>query len=487
MEWEPVVGLEVHAELRTQSKMFCGCAVVDSTTAEPNTHTCPVCLGMPGSLPVLNRRAVDLGLRVALALECRVAPVSVFARKNYFYPDLPKGYQISQYELPLATEGVLKILAGEQARVIRVRRVHLEEDTGKLFHEEKPARSLVDLNRAGVPLLEIVSEPDMHSVEEVKAYAATLRRLLQYLDVNSGDMEKGVIRFEANISIRPKGSSELGTRVEIKNLNSFRALTRSMEYEVQRQAARLSEGRPIAQETLGWDENTGRTYSQRNKEEAHDYRYFPEPDLPPLEVSPEWVDTIRKTVPELPDALRVRLISQFGLGGYDAEVLVAEKSTAEYFQRAVNASGAPGRTVATWLTGDLIGLLNARNIPLTQEGGRSAIPAEEFGALVRMVSEGKINGPTGKSLLTEMVDTGKPAAALVAEHGLQQISDEDTLRTAARKILAENPDQVKSFRGGKTTVIQWLLGRVMKTTGGRANPQTARKILEEELAAGSKE
>jgi aspartyl-tRNA(Asn)/glutamyl-tRNA(Gln) amidotransferase subunit B len=487
MEWEPVVGLEVHAELRTQSKMFCGCAVVDSTVAEPNTHTCPVCLGMPGSLPVLNRRAVDLGLRVALALGCRVAPVSVFARKNYFYPDLPKGYQISQYELPLATEGVLNILAGDQARTIRIRRVHLEEDTGKLFHEEKPARTLVDLNRAGVPLLEIVSEPDMHSVEEVKAYAATLRRLLQYLEVNSGDMEKGVIRFESNISIRPKGTAELGTRVEIKNLNSFRALARSMEYEVQRQAARLSEGQPILQETLGWNEDTGRTYSQRSKEEAHDYRYFPEPDLPPLEVSAEWLSQVRKTVPELPDALRERLILEWGLGRYDAEVLVAEKTTAEYFERAVNASGAPGRTVAAWLTGDLIGLLNARNIPLTGEGGRPVLAAEEFGALIRMVSEGKINGPTGKSLLAEMIDTGKPAQGLVAERGLLQISDDDTLRTAVRRTLAENPDQVTSFHGGKTTVIQWLLGQVMRTTGGRANPTSVRKILEEELARGSKE
>jgi aspartyl-tRNA(Asn)/glutamyl-tRNA(Gln) amidotransferase subunit B len=487
MEWEPVVGLEVHAELRTQSKMFCGCAVTDSTVAEPNTHTCPVCLGLPGSLPVLNRRAVDLGLRVALALGCRVAPLSVFARKNYFYPDLPKGYQISQYELPLATEGVLNILEGDQARAIRITRVHLEEDTGKLFHEEKPPRSLVDLNRAGVPLLEIVSEPDMHSVEEVKAYAAALRRLLQYLEVNSGDMEKGVIRFEANISIRPKGVEELGTRVEIKNLNSFRALARSMEFEVQRQAARLSAGQPILQETLGWNEDTGRTYSQRSKEEAHDYRYFPEPDLPPLEVSPEWLSQIQRTVPELPDALRERLISEWGLGRYDAEVLIAEKTTAEYFERAVKTSGAPGRTVAAWLTGDLIGLLNARNIPLAGEDGRTVLAAEEFGALIRLVHEGKINGPTGKSLLAEMVDTGRPAQSLVAERGLLQISDDDTLRSAVRKILAENPDQVASFRGGKTTVIQWLLGQVMRTTGGRANPQAVRKILEEELTRGSKE
>ncbi len=484
MEWEPVVGLEVHAELRTQSKMFCGCAVVDSTAAEPNTHTCPVCLGLPGSLPVLNRRAVDLGLRVALALGCHVAPESVFARKNYFYPDLPKGYQISQYELPLATEGVLNILTGEQARVIRIRRVHLEEDTGKLFHEEKPARTLVDLNRAGVPLLEIVSEPDMHSVDEVKAYATALRRLLQYLEVNSGDMEKGVIRFEANISLRPKGTEELGTRVEIKNLNSFRALTRSMEFEVERQAARLSGGQAIRQETLGWDENAGRTYSQRSKEEAHDYRYFPEPDLPPLVVSPEWLDEVRRTVPELPDALRDRLISRYSLGRYDADVLVAEKSTAEYFERAVKTSGAPGRTVAAWLTGDLFGLLNARNLTLEGQGGKPILPAEEFGALIRMVSEGTINGPTGKSLLAEMVDSGKSAEALVSARGLGQITDEGTLRSAVRKTLADNPDQAAAFRGGKTSVIQWLLGRVMKNTGGRANPQTVRKMLEEELASG---
>ncbi|OGO10307.1 MAG: aspartyl/glutamyl-tRNA amidotransferase subunit B, partial [Chloroflexi bacterium RBG_13_60_9] len=350
MEWEPVVGLEVHAELRTRSKMFCGCAVVDSTLAEPNTSTCPVCLGMPGSLPVINERAVDLALLVAAALGCRIAPVSVFARKNYFYPDLPKGYQISQYELPLAVEGTLRIEAGGEIRPIRVRRVHLEEDTGKLSHEEKPARSLVDLNRAGVPLLEIVSEPDMHSAEEVKSYATALRRLLCYLDVNSGDMEKGVIRFEANISLRPKGSTELGTRVEVKNLNSFRALTRSMEYELIRQAAVLEKGGAIQQETLGWDENTGRTYSQRSKEEAHDYRYFPEPDLPPLEASAERVARIRAALPELPDAVRERLVAKLGLNRSDAEVILAEKETVDYFDEVLRTTGVPARTAANWLS-----------------------------------------------------------------------------------------------------------------------------------------
>jgi aspartyl-tRNA(Asn)/glutamyl-tRNA(Gln) amidotransferase subunit B len=482
MEWESVVGLEVHAELRTRSKMFCGCAVVDSTLAEPNTSTCPVCLGMPGSLPVINRHAVDLALLVAAALECRVDPVSVFARKNYFYPDLPKGYQISQFELPLAVEGTLRIEAGGEIRPIRIRRVHLEEDTGKLSHEERPARSLVDLNRAGVPLLEIVSEPDLHSVEEVKAYATALRRLLCYLEVNSGDMEKGVIRFEANISLRPKGSTELGTRVEIKNLNSFRALVRSMEYELIRQAAVLEKGGSIQQETLGWDENAGRTYSQRSKEEAHDYRYFPEPDLPPLEVSSEWLARVRASLPELPDAVRERLLTQMGLNRYDAEVILAEKETVGYFDEVVRTSGVAARTAATWLSGDLFGLLNARNLALVGEGGKPAIPAQDFGALLKMISEGKINGPTGKMLLAEMLDTGKPADALVADRGLQQIGDTDTLQAAVRKVLAENPGQVELFRKGKTTVIQWLLGQVMKTTGGRANPQTVKKILEEELS-----
>jgi aspartyl-tRNA(Asn)/glutamyl-tRNA(Gln) amidotransferase subunit B len=484
MEWEPVVGLEVHAELRTRSKMFCGCAVVDSTLAEPNTSTCPVCLGMPGSLPVINERAVDLALRVALALECRVEPISIFARKNYFYPDLPKGYQISQYELPLAVAGTLRIEAGGEIRPIRVRRVHLEEDTGKLTHEEKPARSLVDLNRAGVPLLEIVSEPDLQTVEEVKAYATALRRLLCYLDVNSGDMEKGVIRFEANISLREKGSTELGTRVEVKNLNSFRALTRSMEYELARQAAVLDKGGTIHQETLGWDENAGRTYSQRSKEEAHDYRYFPEPDLPPLEVTAERITRVRAALPELPDAVRNRLVDTLGLNRYDAEVILSEKATVDYFDEVIRSSGAPARATATWLSGDLSGLLNARNLPLTGENGKPAIPAREFGELIKMIADGKINGPTGKMLLAAMLDTGKSAEALVAERGLQQIGDADTLRAAVRKVLAENPEQVESFRKGKTTVIQWLLGQVMKTTGGRANPQTVRKILEEELSGG---
>jgi aspartyl-tRNA(Asn)/glutamyl-tRNA(Gln) amidotransferase subunit B len=481
VEFETVVGLEVHAELATRSKMFCGCAVVDSIAAEPNRYTCPVCLGLPGALPVVNRMAVEMGMRVALALGCQVAPISLFARKNYFYPDLPKGYQISQYELPLATQGRLAIRAGGDSRVITIRRVHLEEDTGKLFHEDNPSRSLVDLNRAGIPLLEIVSEPDMHSVEEVKGYATALHRLVRYLGVNSGDMEKGVIRFEANISLRPVGSQTLGTRVEIKNLNSFRALVRSMEYEVERQAKLIRRGEKIAQETLGWDETAGKTYTQRSKEEAHDYRYFPDPDLPPLEVSAEWLARVQATQPELPDARLERFQRQYGLTSYDADVLVEEKAVADYFEQAVDESGAPAKPVAAWLTGDLFGALRAHGLPMPGEKDNPPISPLHFGRLVRMVADGKINGPTGKAILEEMLTSGRAAEDLVAEKGLQQIGDADTLRAAVRQVLAENPDQVLSYKNGKTTVLQWLLGRVMKVTSGRANPQILRKLLEEEL------
>jgi aspartyl-tRNA(Asn)/glutamyl-tRNA(Gln) amidotransferase subunit B len=481
VEYEPVVGLEVHAELATQSKMFCGCAVVDSITAEPNRYTCPVCLGLPGALPVVNRKAVEMGLRVALALHCNVSSISLFARKNYFYPDLPKGYQISQYELPLATKGALEIRAGGVTKTIAVTRVHLEEDTGKLSHDESSARSWVDLNRAGIPLLEIVSEPEMHSVEDVKGYATALHRLVRYLGVNSGDMEKGVIRFEANISLRPVGDTKLGTRVEIKNLNSFRALVRSMEYEVERQAKLLRRGETIAQETLGWDEAAGRTYSQRSKEEAHDYRYFPDPDLPPLEVSEEWLARVRKTQPELPDKRQERFQSQYGLTGYDAEILVEEKAVADYFEQTVRESGAPAKPVAAWLTGDLFGALRSRGLPMPGASAADPIPPDRFGGLVRMVTEGKINGPTAKAILDEMLTSGRAAEDLVAERGLEQIGDADTLRVAVRLVLKENPEQVLSYKNGKTTVLQWMLGRVMKSSGGRANPQILRALLEEEL------
>src|SRR5512142_3250627 len=362
MEYEPVIGLEVHAELQTESKMFCGCPVVDSTTAEPNTAVCPVCSGMPGTLPVLNRTAVEMAIKAALALNCHVNRFSRFARKNYFYPDLPKGYQISQYEQPLAVRGRLVIHSAAGEKTVRITRVHLEEDTGKLTHVERDGSSysLVDLNRAGVPLLEIVSEPDMHSAEDARAYGEALRDILRYLGVNSGDMEKGVIRFEANISVRPRGSDELGIRREVKNLNSFRAMDRAIAYEIERQSRILAAGGRVEQETLGWSEARGQTYSQRSKEDAHDYRYFPEPDLPPLVVENEWVDGIARQLPELPHARYHRFLHEYALSEYDAQRLTEEREVADYFEKGVR-HGVPvvtGKSIANWMLGDLFSLMN---------------------------------------------------------------------------------------------------------------------------------
>jgi aspartyl-tRNA(Asn)/glutamyl-tRNA(Gln) amidotransferase subunit B len=476
-EYEPVIGLEVHAELRTKSKMFCSCAVVDSVSAPPNTAVCPVCTGMPGTLPVVNRMAVEYGVRVALALGCTVNPVSIFARKNYFYPDLPKGYQISQYEEPLAENGKLVIQTAEGEKSIRVRRVHLEEDTGKLTHIT--GGSLVDLNRAGVPLLEIVSEPDMRSIEEARAYAGALREILRYLDVNSGDMEKGVIRFEANISVRPKGVDVLNTRVEIKNLNSFRALERATAFEIARQSKILADGGTVEQETLGWNEAGETTYSQRSKEDAHDYRYFPEPDLPPLVVDESWLERVRAELPELPRARYLRFIEQYGLTAYDAGVLISEKAVAKFFEEAVKSKkeNVNPKTLANWMTGDLFGLMNQTDITVAELKVRPEALAE----LVGLVAEGEINQSTGKAVLSEMFRSGKSATEIVAARGLKQVSDERMLANLVKQVLEENPEQVASFRTGKETVANWLFGQVMRKAAGKANPQVVRAELERQL------
>jgi aspartyl-tRNA(Asn)/glutamyl-tRNA(Gln) amidotransferase subunit B len=376
--YEPVIGLEIHAELLTKSKMFCGCRVVDSVEAGPNTAVCPVCLGLPGMLPVVNRRALTFAMRVALALNCTIQPYNVFARKNYFYPDLPKGYQISQYELPLARSGWLDVRVGDdETKRVRVRRVHLEEDTGKLTHLEEGRGSLVDFNRSGVPLLEIVSEPDMGSVEEARAYAMAVRQVLRYLGVNAGDMEKGVIRFEANVSIRPVGSHELGTRTEIKNLNSFRSLAESITFELERQTALLEAGGEVVQDTMGWSESRRETFSQRGKEEAHDYRYFPEPDLPPLDIPAEWVEEIRAELPELPAAREARYRAEYGLSAYESSVLTEERGVAEWFEAAVEAGGAPN-VVANWMLNALFGLMNEHRQSIEEV-------RVEPGALVRLI------------------------------------------------------------------------------------------------------
>jgi aspartyl-tRNA(Asn)/glutamyl-tRNA(Gln) amidotransferase subunit B len=489
MKFEPVIGLEVHAELQTKSKMFCSCAVVDNTVAEPNIAVCPVCAGMPGTLPVVNQRAVEYALRVALALGCEINYTSIFARKNYFYPDLPKGYQISQYETPLAVNGNLLIQTPQGEKNIRVRRVHLEEDTGKLTHVEgrdevRPRPngdggkySLLDLNRAGVPLLEIVSEPDMHSVEEVKAYAESLREILRYLEVNSGDMEKGVIRFEANVSIRPMGSTELGTRVEIKNLNSFRALERASTFEIERQSKVIDAGGTIEQETLGWDDLKERTYSQRSKEEAHDYRYFPEPDLPPLVLEKDWVEGIRKALPELPRVKFQRLVEVYGLNEYAAGVLVAERAVADYFEAVVKAKNVSARSAANWVIGDLFAVANQAGETVADRKVRP----EALADLVELVDGGVINQTTGKDVLVEMYSTGRPAGEIIEAKGLKQVSDVDFISKIVGEVLAENPKEVESYKAGKTGVLNFLFGQAMKKAAGKANPSVVKAELNKQL------
>jgi len=475
MNYEPVIGLEVHAELSTRSKMFCGCAVVDSVSAPPNTSVCPVCAGMPGTLPVVNHMAVEYALRVALALGCKVNPVSVFARKNYFYPDLPKGYQISQYEQPLAEHGAVVIRTSTGEKTVRVLRVHLEEDTGKLTHTEDA--SLVDLNRAGVPLLEIVSQPDMRSVEEARAYAEALREILRYLEVNSGDMEKGVIRFESNISVRERGSDVLNTRVEIKNLNSFRALERATSFEIARQSELVADGGEVEQETLGWNEAAETTYIQRSKEDAHDYRYFPEPDLPPLVIEPSWLERVRAELPELPREKRQRFMTEYGLTEYDANVLTAERAVAEYFEQAVKSRNLSPKTIANWMTGDLFALMNQASIMV----GDLKVRPDALAELVGLVAAGEINQSSGKSVLSEMFRSGKPAAEIVAARGLVQVSDESLIAELVRQVLDENPGQVESFKAGKESLANWFFGQVMRKAGGKADPQVVRAELEREL------
>ncbi len=485
-EYEPVIGLEIHAELLTESKMFCGCRVVDSVTAAPNTAVCPVCLGMPGMLPVINQRAVELAMRVGLALNCRIQPHNVFARKNYFYPDLPKAYQISQYEQPLARNGWLDLSwpeangqpaqAGQDKR-IRIRRVHLEEDTGKLTHLEGEQGSLVDFNRSGVPLLEIVSEPDMNSVEEARRYATKVRQILRYLEVNSGDLEKGVIRFEANISLRPAGSVQLGTRTEIKNLNSFRALTDALAYEIERQSAILSAGSLVVQDTMGWHEGRRQTFSQRGKEEAHDYRYFPEPDLPPLEIDAAWISAISRQLPELPDAKRARYTANYGLSQYDADVLTEERPVAEWFEAAIEAGGEP-KSIANWMLNVLFGQMNEHGQSIDQVIIQPGMLVD----LIKLVDSAVINANTGKEVLAEMFTSGKTAQTIVDQRGLAQISDEAQIEALVDQVLADNPEQVAAYLEGATKLRGWFMGQVMRASGGKANPGLANQILARRLA-----
>jgi aspartyl-tRNA(Asn)/glutamyl-tRNA(Gln) amidotransferase subunit B len=475
MKYEPIIGLEVHAELLTRSKMFCGCEVVDSITARPNRYICPVCTGQPGALPVLNKKAVELAIRVGLALGCEIHTESIFARKNYFYPDLPKGYQISQYDQPLATDGQIQIETEAGTKEIRIRRVHLEEDTGKLSHAD--SHSFIDYNRSGVPLLEIVTEPDMRSAEEVKAYATKLRAILRYLEVNSGDMEKGVIRFEANVSVREAGSNVLNTRTEIKNLNSFRALVQGTEYEIKRQSDVYSKGDSIEQETLGFNEATGKTYSQRGKESAHDYRYFPEPDLPPLVLDRSWIDSIRESLPELPEARTLRFIEEYELKSQEARLLTSEKALADYFEAVSARSKSSPRVVSSWIAGEFMRYLNDLSI----DAANIPVPAEYFAKLIDMVTDKTISGNAGKAVLGELFKNGGDPEEIVRAKNLAQVSDEGFIQETIGKILNENSKEVQQYLAGKETLLQWFMGQVARATKGKADPAVARVLLVKSL------
>jgi aspartyl-tRNA(Asn)/glutamyl-tRNA(Gln) amidotransferase subunit B len=472
LTYEPVIGLEIHGELLTNSKMFCSCSADYGSAPEPNSNICPVCTGLPGAMPVVNKKATELAALVGLALKCSINKHNTFARKNYYYPDLPKGYQISQYELPIAEKGWLEVNAdGENQLKVRVRRVHIEEDTAKLAHEKNYA--LVDFNRAGVPLLEIVSEPDIRTVEAALDYATKVRAILRYLGVNSGDMEKGVLRFEANISVRPVGSDEFRTRTEIKNLNSFRALTRASQYEIERQIKIYEEGGTVVQETLGWDDVRGVTTSQRSKEEAHDYRYFPEPDLPPLQLSDAWIESIRSQLPELPEAKTARFISDFGLTPSEARLLTSEKSLANYFEGVVANSKSPAKTIHSWIAGEFMRYLNDSGLSIDDV----TLAPETLAKLIDMVTDKTIGASAGKTVLTELFKNGGDPAQIVKEKNLLQMTDVNAIQEIVTKILNDNPKEVDEFNGGKETLFQWFMGQVARATKGKADPNVAKELM----------
>lgn len=474
MRYEAIIGMEVHAQVITQSKMFCACSA-DYASAPPNTHVCPVCLALPGVLPTINRAAVEATVLTGLALNCRIPEKTKFDRKNYPYPDLPKGYQISQYEQPLCHDGWLEISVDGERKRVGIRRVHLEEDTAKLTHAE--GCSLVDFNRAGMPLMEIVTEPDMHSADEVREYVTKLRAILRYLGVNSGDMEKGAMRFEVNVSVAPEG--ERGTKVEIKNLNSFRAVYRSLEYEIARQTRVLEQGGRVAQVTMGWNEDREVTFEQRTKEEAHDYRYFPDPDLPPLILDRAWVDGVRARLPELPDAKAERYQREYGLSAYDAGVLTAERAVAEYFEAAASQAGpdVDVKTVSNWITGELFRLMRADDRPIEEV---QVTPARLV-ALLRMVASGQLTASSAKRVLDEMYASGQEPGEIAAARGLAQISDESALQGIIERVLDENPEPVAEYLAGKEALLRYLMGQVMRATRGQANPATTQRLLQEAL------
>jgi aspartyl-tRNA(Asn)/glutamyl-tRNA(Gln) amidotransferase subunit B len=485
MKYQTIIGLEVHAQLLTKSKMYCGCSA-DYANTPPNTHVCPVCLGLPGVLPVINCQAVEFTMMTALALNCTVSGHTKFDRKNYPYPDLMKGYQISQYDMPVGLGGYLNIDVDGQRKKIGITRVHLEEDVAKMVHHTGGGEdcSLVDVNRAGCPLMEVVGEPDIRSPEEARQYLIKLRSILQYLGVSTGNMEEGSFRCDANISLLPEGSKEYTPKVEVKNLNSFKAVYLAMEYEAQRQRKAADEGARLVQETRGWLDEKGKTVSQRSKEYAHDYRYFPEPDLPPLVISRDWVSAIEKKLPELPEARRDRFMTQYNLPLYDAGLLTGFKALAEYFEEGVKFSKevAP-KEISNWLLGEVNRIVNAGNIDI--DGFRKQVsPA----ALIVLISSahGAINTATAKTVLDEMFNTGKPADVIIKERGLSQISDTSELEKIAAEVIHSNTQAVADYRAGKEMAVKFLVGQVMKATKGRANPRLVTEVLKQKLAEALK-
>jgi aspartyl-tRNA(Asn)/glutamyl-tRNA(Gln) amidotransferase subunit B len=475
--FEAVIGLEVHAQLLTRSKIFCGCPTTFG--AAPNSQTCPVCLGMPGVLPVLNKRAVEFAIRTALALECEIADGCRFARKHYFYPDMPKNYQISQYELPLARNGKIEVPVDGATGRVRIHRLHLEEDVGKLLHAgtlQAAEVSFVDFNRSGVPLMEIVSEPDIQTPEEAAGYLRQLRAILLYLEVCDGNMEEGSLRCDANVSVRPVGTDRLGVKTEVKNLNSFKHVQKALAFEIERQTRLLQEGGRIVQETRLWDAEQERTLPMRSKEYAHDYRYFPEPDLVPLRISAEWIDELRASMPELPRERRGRFVGDYGLPDYDAAVLTASKPLADYYEDVVKAFPDP-KIASNWVMVELLGHLNREN----REVNDSPVPARELAALLTLLQGGTISGKIAKSVFEEMYRTGKPAASIVREQGLTQISDRGELLRAIDDVLAQHPGPVADYRKGKVQSFTFLIGAVMKATRGKANPALVNSLLRARL------
>jgi aspartyl-tRNA(Asn)/glutamyl-tRNA(Gln) amidotransferase subunit B len=475
MKYEAVIGLEVHAQMLTDSKIFCGCST--KFGSEPNTQACPVCIGMPGVLPVLNKKTLEFTIKTGLATNCNISSYSRFARKNYFYPDLPKGYQISQYEFPICEHGYVEIIVDAEIRRIGITRIHMEEDAGKNIHEGAGNYSFVDLNRAGVPLMEIVSEPDIRTPKEAAEYMKKLRAILRCLGVCDGNMEQGSLRCDANVSIRPAGQKEFGTRAEVKNINSFKFVEKALEYEIKRQIKVVEEGGKVIQETRLWDSDNGLTESMRGKEEAHDYRYFPEPDLVPITVEQKWIDEIKASLPELPDAKRKRFVSEYGLPEYDADLLTSEKTLAQWFEEAVRSGGQP-KAVANWMMGELTKLLNEENKSIEE----CQLKPKQLAGMLKLMDNGTISGKIAKTVFEEMYKTGKDAETIVKEKGLIQISDTSEIEKAVDEVVAKNPKEVERFKAGDEKLLGFFVGQIMKLTKGKANPQIVNEIVKKKLA-----